>query len=752
MRKFLLPMQNFEKLENSKEKNKSWDKESLVKILKQHFGYSEFRGKQLPAIEAILSGRDCFCLMPTGGGKSMCYQIPALAKTGLVLVVCPLIGEKAFRVIYFLTLMENQVKALKEKGIRAEYLSSTQASKVREKIHEDLNSGRPSLRLLYVTPELIATQGFMSKLNKLHSRGLLNLIAIDEAHCISSWGHDFRPSYRKLSSLRNHLPGVPILALTATAVPKVQKDVMDSLCLQQPLVLRSSFNRPNIYYEVRYKDLLEDVYSDMSNQFKSSGNACGIIYCLERTACDDLSAHLLKTGISCAAYHAGLNSKQRSLVLDNWLSSKVQVVVATVAFGYGIDRKDVRIVCHFNIPKSMESFYQESGRAGRDQKPSRSLLYYGMDDRKKMEFILSKSQNKQANSSNSEGGSSKKALADFSQMVEYCEKPSCRRKKILENFEEKVPTSLCNKSCDACKSPNVVAKSLEELTLSAYQRTGFSRVFISSSSSVASEDRYTEFWNRDDEASGSEEDISDSDDAEELVNNLSGSKFSSKSGLNEKLAILQWAEEKYYQAEAPSKQKSSVDKNSISESLRTAIKQRLLNTLKQTEQRLGSLKIDLEASASFLEDDCYKKYAKVGKTFYNSQMASTVRWLSTTSTMELMNRLSSCVTQDPSNTPKPSDVPSTAMNPDMQDRNSLEVDKEEVQIVIDLTTSIETPTIPAPSVTIRHLPPIPTFAEFVTHEGKNGRSNLSSTSRSEKHSSTRTSKEDEAAEKRMRLH
>ncbi|KAI3982465.1 hypothetical protein MKX01_006596 [Papaver californicum] len=424
----------------------------------------------------------------------------------------------------------------------------------------------------------------------------------------------------------------------------------------------------------------------------------------------------------------------------------------------GIDRRDVRIVCHFNIPKSMESFYQESGRAGRDQKPSRSLLYYGMDDRRKMEFILRKPQNKQANSSNSEGGSSKKALADFSQMVEYCEKSSCRRKKILENFEEKVPTSLCNKSCDACKSPNVVARNLEELTLCAHQKTGFSRVFISSSSSVASEDRYTEFWNRDDEASGSEEDISDSDDAEELVKNLSGSKYSSKSGLNEKFAVLQRAEENYYQAEAPSKEKNNVDKKAISESLRTAIKQRLLNTLKQTEQRLGSLKIDLEASATFLENECYKKYGKVGKTFYNSQMASTVRWLSTSSSMDIMNRLSSCVTQDPSDTPNPSDVLSTAsslsMNPDMHDQNSLEIGKEDVQIGVDSSTSIETPTIPTPSNTIDHLPPIPSFAEFVTHKGKNCQSNNSSTSRSNnnRYSSTRTSKEDDAAEKRMRLH
>ncbi|KAL4613809.1 hypothetical protein ACB092_07G007600 [Castanea dentata] len=298
-------------------------KEGLVKLLRWHFGYADFRGTQLDAIQAVLSGRDCFCLMPTGAGKSMCYQIPALAKPGIVLVVSPLIA-----------LMENQVMALKGKGIAAEYLSSTQTSDVKNKIHEDLDSGKPSVRLLYVTPELISTLGFMSKLTKIYTRGLLNLIAIDEAHCISSWGHDFRPSYRKLSSLRSRLPDVPILALTATAVPKVQQDVMESLCLQNPLVLKSSFNRPNIYYEVRYKDLLVDAYADLSDLLKSYGDVCGIVYCLERTTCDDLSAHLSKSGISCAAYHAGLNNKVRTSVLDNWISSKIQVVVATVAFGY----------------------------------------------------------------------------------------------------------------------------------------------------------------------------------------------------------------------------------------------------------------------------------------------------------------------------------------------------------------------------------------------------------------------------------
>ncbi|KAG6586499.1 ATP-dependent DNA helicase Q-like 3, partial [Cucurbita argyrosperma subsp. sororia] len=303
--------------------NHEYSNESLVKLLRWHFGHSEFRGKQLETIKAVLSGKDCFCLMPTGGGKSVCYQIPALATKGIVLVVCPLIA-----------LMENQVMALKEKGISAEYLSSTQSIQDKKKIHEDLDSGKPALRLLYVTPELIATPGFMAKLMKIYSRGLLSLIAIDEAHCISTWGHDFRPGYRKLSSLRSRLPNVPILALTATAAPKVQKDVIASLGLQNPLVLMSSFNRPNIYYEVRYKDLLDDPLADLSKQLKASGDVCGIIYCLERALCDQLSVYLAKYGISCAAYHAGLKNELRKSVLEDWLSSKIQVVVATVAFGY----------------------------------------------------------------------------------------------------------------------------------------------------------------------------------------------------------------------------------------------------------------------------------------------------------------------------------------------------------------------------------------------------------------------------------
>jgi len=524
MKKSPLPVQNVQ----SSDKNVA-GKEALVKLLRWHFGHADFRGKQLEAIQAVVSGRDCFCLMPTGGGKSICYQIPALAKPGIVLVVSPLIA-----------LMENQVMALKEKGIAAEYLSSTQATHVKNKIHEDLDSGKPSVRLLYVTPELIATKGFMLKLRKLHSRGLLNLIAIDEAHCISSWGHDFRPSYRQLSTLRDSLADVPVLALTATAAPKVQKDVIDSLNLRNPLVLKSSFNRPNIFYEVRYKDLLDNAYTDLGNLLKSCGNICAIIYCLERTTCDDLSVHLSSIGISSAAYHAGLNSKMRSTVLDDWLSSKKQIIVATVAFGMGIDKKDVRMVCHFNIPKSMESFYQESGRAGRDQLPSRSVLYYGVDDRKKMEYLLRNSENKKSSSS-------KKPTSDFEQIVTYCEGSGCRRKKILESFGEEFPVQQCKKTCDACKHPNQVAHCLEELMTTASRRHNSSRIFITSSNNKTNEGQYSEFWNRNEDGSNSNEEISDSDDATEAANSVTGPKLSKKLGLDEKLVLLEQAEEKYYE-------------------------------------------------------------------------------------------------------------------------------------------------------------------------------------------------------------
>ncbi|XP_072953771.1 ATP-dependent DNA helicase Q-like 3 [Typha angustifolia] len=712
MKKPLLPMKH----ETSYESNVI-EKEDLVKILEQFFGHPAFRGKQLEAIEAILAGRDCFCLMPTGGGKSMCYQIPALAKPGIVLVISPLIA-----------LMENQVATLKSKGISAEFLSSTQTVQTKEKIHEDLDSGKPSLKLLYVTPELVATFGFMTKLSKLYNRGLLGLVAIDEAHCISSWGHDFRPSYRKLSSLRKKLPGVPLLALTATAVPKVQKDVIESLSLQNPVILRASFNRPNIFYEVRYKDLLDDAYSDLSNLLKSSGNVCSIIYCLERSSCDDLTSHLIKQGISSAAYHAGLNSKLRSAVLDDWLSSRIQVVVATVAFGMGIDRKDVRIVCHFNMPKSMESFYQESGRAGRDQLPARSVLYYGLDDQRRMEFILRNAGSKKSQPSSSSDGYAEKSLADFNQVVEYCEGSSCRRKKILETFGEQVPASLCQRSCDACKHTNLVSMRVEELhRVPNSHKNRFFPIFIKSSLTNTSEAKDTEFWNREDEKSLSGDEISDSDDGRDVLSSVTMSKISSKAGLGEKFEALQRAEEAYYRNKGQKKQDCSlVDKKAISDVLRDSSKKRLLDTLKQALRRLGHSLSDLEASATFLEMECFNKYSKVGKTFYNSQIAATVRWLSSSSYEQIHDRLRANSTPHavPCTQNSLPSVHSSLPNSDLVDEMPTTSRCEQNWNNEQLDHSSECTETKNPSERAV-LPPIPSFLEFVNQKGKVGRASSS---------------------------
>ncbi|XP_057819589.2 ATP-dependent DNA helicase Q-like 3 [Cryptomeria japonica] len=637
MKKALLPPSKARSI-SSGEYNKvdnSSKREWLLKLLQQHFGHSNFRGLQLEVIETILSGKDCFCLMPTGGGKSLCYQIPAVARNGIVLVVSPLIA-----------LMENQVSFLKSKGIPAEYLSSTQKVATKEKIYEDIDSGKPMVRLLYVTPELIATNGFMTKLKKLHSRGLLHLIAIDEAHCISSWGHDFRPSYRKLSTLRIFLPGVPILALTATAARKVQEDVIKSLCLHQPSLLQTSFNRPNIYYEVRYKDLLKDVYTDLLEMLKKNKQDCAIIYCLARNTCDDIGSRLLRDGISCCVYHAGLSDKVRSRALEEWASGNVPVVVATVAFGMGIDRKDVRTVCHYNIPKSMESFYQESGRAGRDQKPSRSLLYYGMDDRRSMEFILNNSSQLKGNTKKPQDVMLKKSLGDFEKMVDYCEGSGCRRQKILMHFGEQVSSSLCSKTCDLCKYPDRISKELFELS-DVSRSHGKNRlpsvIFDSSSSAIGRgyEGVESEFWNRTDQISDPEEEISSSEDE---ASNFAAASVRGRSianaHLDKRLDCLLRAEEKYDAKQGFRTAKRELNnKKIVPENLRDAGRQRLGIAVQQALKRLGNENLDYQNVSIILEDQCYSKYGKLGRSFYNSQVASTVRWLTTSSTEAIQNRI-----------------------------------------------------------------------------------------------------------------
>ncbi|XP_065209170.1 ATP-dependent DNA helicase Q1-like [Planococcus citri] len=425
-------------LQKSKElgSDSKWDSEDypwypkLSQKLKDVFKISSFRPNQLAAINATLSKQDVIVIMPTGGGKSLCFQLPALMENGFTLVISPM-----------LSLMEDQIMTLKSLSIKAEMFQASTTVQESAEIQKMMIDAKSGLKLLYVTPEKLAkSKRFMSKLQKAHSLNLLSRIAIDEVHCCSQWGHDFRTDYQFLSVLKDMFQNVPIIGLTATATTKVILDVQKMLSIQGCLIFKSSFNRPNLYYEVREKpssqkeciDQLEDL---LKHRFK---NMSGIIYTTSIKDCEDLRQELRKRGCKVSGYHAQLESSVRSNVHQKWLSGEYQAVVATIAFGLGIDKPDVRFVIHHSLSKSMENFYQESGRAGRDGRTANCILYFRFADIFKLSTMVFTQQT---------------GLRNLYSIVDYCLNPTdCRRKMIASHFDETWESTDCNKMCDHCEN------------------------------------------------------------------------------------------------------------------------------------------------------------------------------------------------------------------------------------------------------------------------------------------------------------
>jgi ATP-dependent DNA helicase RecQ len=396
---------------------------SIHHSLKTFFGFDEFRGKQEPIVQNILAGRDAFVIMPTGAGKSLCYQLPAVMMPGTALVVSPLIA-----------LMKNQVDQMQALGIVAGYLNSSMSRSEYESVKRKVLAGE--LKLLYVAPETLVRDEFVNFLTQVQ----ISFVAIDEAHCISEWGHDFRPEYRKIRPALAKLDHVPVIALTATATPKVQQDIQHNLGIEDAAVFKTSFNRTNLYYEIRPKlKPLEQIVK----YIKAQGSKSGIIYCLSRKKVEEISETLKVNGISSVPYHAGLDSETRSRHQDMFLHEEVQVVVATIAFGMGIDKPDVRFVIHYDVPKSIESYYQETGRAGRDGLEGNCILFYAYSDIMKLEKFM-----KDKPLSEREAG---KHL--LNEMAGFCESGMCRRKHLLHYFGEEYHESQCNNMCDNCRHP-----------------------------------------------------------------------------------------------------------------------------------------------------------------------------------------------------------------------------------------------------------------------------------------------------------
>ncbi|MEM1309263.1 MAG: DNA helicase RecQ [Cyanobacteria bacterium P01_H01_bin.153] len=414
----------------------STDLPSLESALKHFFGYDQFRLDQRAVIEQFLQRRDCLVVMPTGGGKSLCYQLPSLLRLGVMIVVSPLIA-----------LMQDQVDALQNNGIAATFLnSSLSLTAVRER-EQQLLAG--DTKLLYVAPERLLSEGFWPFLSRLHQQVGISGFAIDEAHCVSEWGHDFRPEYRQLHRLRVSFPGVPMMALTATATARVREDICRQLVFDNPAVFVASFNRHNLYYEVRSKG--RHAYAHLLHQIRDITGAC-IVYCISRKRVEELAGQLTQDGIAALPYHAGLSDDVRSSNQNRFIHDDVQVIVATIAFGMGINKPDVRLVAHYDLPRTLESYYQESGRAGRDGEPARCTVYFSYGDVSLINYIIEQKSDEQEQNI---------ARQQLRQVLGYAESTVCRRQIQLSYFGEAF-AGQCDR-CDNCRYP----KPKEDWTIEA---------------------------------------------------------------------------------------------------------------------------------------------------------------------------------------------------------------------------------------------------------------------------------------------